>query len=75
MWNSFDVDAESDKAALLKYFYYKHDISEKPNLAQCFKDTFVIQPDPSRLDACEEKWFVKIRASINIKKMVLPTVK
>ena len=72
IWNSFDATADNDKAALLKHSCNYQDLTQKTPISQCFKVTFVKQPKASYLEECEDKYFHKIDAEINIKKTILP---
>ena len=64
--------ADNDKAALLKHSCNYQDLTQKTPISQCFKVTFVKQPKASYLEECEDKYFHKIDAEINIKKTILP---
>ena len=69
---SFDATADNDKPALLKHFYKYHDLTKKHPFLEAkalkLNVIFVEQPKASYLKECEDKWFHKINAEINIKK-------
>ena len=47
----------------------------RPSLSECFFVIFVEEPRFDMLDICEDKWFHKLGASINLQIMILPAVK
>jgi len=65
-----------DQAALLKHFKIQHlsAFNCKPDIAECFFDTFVEQPLVLYFDQCEDKWVILTGANINIRKMIPPRV-
>ena len=50
-------------------------LARRPNLSQCFSVIFVEEPPFDVLDICEDKWFHKLGASINLQTMILPATK
>jgi len=67
----------NDKAALLRHYakFHYNILQEKPNLSDCFHVTFIEESEMQRLDWFEGKWFHKLRAKININKLLLPKFK
>ena len=51
-----------------------HDIINKPPIYEALTITFLEQPSFHSLDVCEDKWFDKRNAHINIQSMILPRV-
>nr|CAB3263653.1 methionine--tRNA ligase, cytoplasmic [Phallusia mammillata] len=76
-WKERKVNEENDNAALLHHYASKHTVvfSTHPDITQCFSVTFLQQPAPKDLDACEAKWLKITQATINIQKMVLPRLR
>ena len=74
-WNNFNLEQEGDQVALLRHFATFHSIKDEPNIYDCFTVTLVEQPRHDTLDACEDKWFHKIGATINIQNTILPKFK
>ena len=76
-WNKFKFEENNDKAALLKHYanYHEEILVNKPCISSCFRVIFVEQPNKRNLDWCEDCWFSKLDAKININKMILPKIK
>jgi len=66
-----------EEGALIKHYTMKHPaISDNlPLLANCYKVTFVEQPPCENLGCCEDKWMHRIKASINLDRMILPDIR
>ena len=47
----------------------------KPCISDGFSVIFVEQPNKRNLDWCEDRWFSKLDAKININKVILPKIK
>ena len=77
IWRSDVADGLSDKTALQHHYAISHpDIFDcRPLISRCYIVQFVAQPPFHILDICEDRWLNKIKARINIKKMVLPQFK
>ena len=74
-WNrpNCEIDENNkDKVALLRHFSEFHDDVNRPPTP--YSVTFVEEPN-SLLDFCEDKWHHKLKAQINIQKMILPRVR
>ena len=71
-----DYDSKS-MTALLQHYKSNHNLllARRPNLSQCFSVIFVEEPPFDVLDICEDKWFHKLGASINLQTMILPAIK
>ena len=76
-WNKFKFEENNDKAALLKHYanYHEEILVNKPCICHCFRVIFVEQPNKRYLDWCEDRWFSKLDAKININKVILPKIK
>nr|CAB3263302.1 uncharacterized protein LOC108950347 [Phallusia mammillata] len=76
-WKTFDCSANNDRAALLRHYAENHSaiLKRKPHIHLCFFVVFVQMPSPNLLDIFEDKWLNKIKAEINIQKMILPRVR
>ena len=77
IWNQFKYDNIDDKAALLHHYHTFHRLTlqTKPDIADCFFVTFVDQPPKHLLSIYENIWLDKLNATININKMLLPSIK
>ena len=75
--NQFKYDNIDDKAALLHRYhtFYRLTLQTKPDIADCFFVTFVDQPPKHLLSIYENIWLDKLNATININKMLLPSIK
>ena len=76
-WKKFDISTQNDSTALLQHYKSNHNLllARRPNLSQCFSVIFVEEPPFDVLDICEDKWFHKLGASINLQTMILPAIK
>ena len=76
-WKKFDISTKNDSTALLQHYKSNHNLllARRPNLTQCFSVIFVEEPPFDVLDICEDKWFHKLGASINLQTMILPAIK
>ena len=76
-WNKFKFEENNDKAALLKHYanYNEEILVDKPCISDCFWVIFVEQPNKRNLDWCEDRWFSKLDAKININTVILPKIK
>ena len=72
-----DISTQNDSTALLQHYKYNQNLvlARRPSLSQCFFVIFVKEPPFDKLDICEDKWFHKLGASINLQIMILPAVK
>jgi len=52
-----------------------HDIVNKPAWHEAYIDIFVEQPNFHSLNACEDNWYHKLDAKINIQNMFPPSLK
>ena len=77
IWNQFKYDNIDDRAALLHHYHTFHRLilQTKPDIADCFFVTFVDQPPKHFLSIYENIWLDKLNATININKMLLPSIK
>ena len=77
IWNQFKYDNIDDKAALLHHYHTFHQLTlqTKPDIADCFFVTFVGQTPKHLLSIYENIWLDKLKATININKMLLPSIK
>ena len=77
IWNQFKYDNINDKAALLHHYHTFHilTLQTKPDIADCFFVTFVDQPPKHLLSIYKNIWLDKLMATININKMLLPSIK
>jgi len=64
-----------DKMALSRHFSESHGNVNKPPIHEAYTVTFVEEPNSLSLDFCEDKWYHKLNAQINIKNMILPRVR
>ena len=74
-WNNCKDSTDPDRSALWRHWVDVHGTPTHNDIAFCYTVTFVENPGPAKLDKCEDKWFNKIGASINAKKMILPRIK
>lgn len=76
-WKKFDCNVQNEQASLLIHYTKLHPsaLNNYPVLSQCFKVTFVDQPPQHLLDKFENQWQTRIKATINISKMIIPFVK
>ena len=76
-WKKFDILTQNDSTALLQHDKSNHNLllASRPSLSQCFSVIFVEEPPFDMLDICEDKWFHKLGASINLQTMILPAIK
>jgi len=61
---------------LIKQFIMKHrdDINNNlPLLSDCYQATFVEQPQCENLERCDIKWIYRVKAPINLDRMILLT--
>ena len=72
--NNWHKSTGKEEGALIKHHTMKHPaISDNlPFLPNCYKVTFVEQSPCENLDWCEDKWIHRIKASINLDRMILP---
>ena len=77
VWKKFDLSDNNDKSALLRHYANCHtqNFNTKPTISDCFSVIFVEEPKLSHLDWCEDKWYNKLEADININKLLLPRFK
>ena len=76
IWNQFKYDKIDDKAALLHHCHtYQLTLQTKPDIADYFFGTFADQPPKHFLSIYENIWLDKVNATININKMLLPSIK
>ena len=61
--------------ALSRHFSESHGNVNKPPIHEAYAVTFVEEPNSLSLDFCEDKWYHKLNAQINIKNMILPRVR
>jgi len=61
--------------ALSRHFSESHGNVNKPPIHEAYTVTFVEEPNSLSLDFCEDKWYHKLNAQINIKNMILPRVR
>ena len=77
-WNrpncEFDEN-NKDKVALLRHFSESHGDVSKPPIHEAYTVTFVEEPNSPSSDFCEDKWYHKLDAQINIQNMILPRVR
>jgi len=71
--NNWHKSTGKEEGALIKHYTMKHPaISDNlPLLPNCYKVAFVEQPPCDNLDWCEDKWMHRIKASINLDRMIL----
>ena len=71
-WKANTQQKRKDNAALRLHFANFHQDQIKPQLLECYKNTYVFKPyDPSNLDIYESQWIHKLKAKININKTIL----
>ena len=77
IWNQFKYNNIDDKAALLHHYHTFHRLTlqTKPDIADCFFVTFVDQPPKHLLSIYENIWLDKLNVTININKVLLPSIK
>jgi len=77
-WNrpncEFDEN-NKDKVALVRHFSESHGNVNKPPIHEAYTVTFVEEPNSLSLDFCEDKWYHRLDAQINIQNMILPRVR
>jgi len=61
--------------ALLRHISEFHGKVNKPPIHEAYIVTFIEEPNPLSLDFCEDKWYHKLNAQINIQNMILPRVR
>jgi len=64
-----------DKVALLWHFSESHGNMNKPPIHEACTVTFVEETNSLSLDFCEDTWYHKLNAQINIQNMILPQVR
>jgi len=77
-WNRPNCETDEnnkDKVALLRHFSESHGDVNKPPIHEAYTITFVAEPNSLFLDLCEDKWYHKLNAKINIQNMILPRVR
>jgi len=80
-WNrpNREIDeSNKDKVTLLRHFSESHGDVNKPPMHEAYTVTFVEEPNSLSLERfhfCENKWYHKINAQINIQNMILPRVR
>ena len=76
-WKKFKFEKNNDKAALLKHYanYHEETLVKEPCISNCLRVILVGQPKKRNLDWCEDRWFSKLDAKININKIILPKIK
>ena len=77
-WNrpNCEIDEDNtDKVALLRYFSESHINVNKPPIHEAYTVTFVEEPNSLSLEFCEDEWYHKLNAQINIENMILPRVR
>jgi len=75
-WNrpNCEIDENNkDKVALLQHVSEFHGNVNKPPIHEAYIITFV-EANSLSLDFCEDKWYHKLNAQINIQSMILPPV-
>ena len=72
LWND---ENNKDKVALLRHFSESHGNVNKPPTHEAYTFTFVKEPNSRSSDFCEDKWYHKLNAQINIQNMILPRVR
>ena len=77
IWNQFKYDNIDDKATLFHHYHTLHRLTlqTKPDIADCFFVTFKDQPSKHFLSIYQNIWLDKLNATININKMLLPSIK
>jgi len=75
--NNWDKSTGKEEGALIKHYTMKYlAISENlPLLPNCYMVTFVEQPPCENLDWCEDKWMHRIKALINLDRMIFPDIR
>jgi len=61
--------------ALSRLFSEFHGNVNKPPIHEAYIVTFVEEPNSLSLDFCEDKWYHKRNAQINIQNMILPRIR
>jgi len=77
-WNrpNCEIDENNkDKVALLRHFSEFHSDVNRPPIHETYTVTFVEEPNSLSLDFCEDKWYHKLNAQINIQNKILPRVR
>ena len=76
-WNrpNCDIDENNKDVALLRYFPEFHGNVNKPPIHEAYIVTFPAEPKSLSLDFCEDKWYRKLNAQINVQNMILPRVR
>ena len=77
IWNQFKYDNIDDNTALLHHYHTFHRLTlqTKPDIADCFFVTFVDQPPKQLLSIYKNIWLDKFNATIDINKILLPSIK
>ena len=74
-WNrpncEFDEN-NKDKVALLRRFSESHGDVSKPPIHEAYTVIFVEEPNSPSLEICEDKWYHRLDAQINIQNLILP---
>jgi len=76
-WNrpNCDIDENNKDVALLRYFPEFHGNVNKPPIHEAYIVTFSAEPKSLSLVFCEDKWYRKLNAQINVQNMILPRVR
>jgi len=75
-WPNCEFDKnKKDKVALLWHFSEPHGDVSKPPTHEAYTVTFVEESYSPSLDFCEDKWYHRLDAQINIQNMILPCVR
>jgi len=77
-WNrpNYEIDENNkDKLVLSSRFSEFHGNVNKLSIHEADTVTFVEQPNALSLNFCEDKWYHKLNAQINIQNMILPHVR
>jgi len=72
-WNNWHKSTGKEECALIKHYTTKHSVinDNLPLLPNCYKVTFVEQRPCENLDWCGDKRMHRIKASINLDRMIL----
>jgi len=77
-WNRPNCEIDEynkDKVALLRHFSESHGNVNKQPIHEAYIATFVEEPNSRSLDFCEDKWYHKLNAEIDIQNRILPRVR
>ena len=78
-WNRPDCEIDEnnkDKVALSRHFSEFHSNADKPPIHEAYKSLLLLKNTNSlSLDSCEDKWYHKLNAQINMQNLILPRVR